>query len=229
MTMRARANPMRSSSLGLRRLVALRREGPNSKARKSRHDMRITPPRWAARLGAIPRRSGFVAANMIAEQLTIRLPGAPARYDFRILSRSHRPPPAGFIQPCLPTPADGPPSGPGWVHEIKHDGYRLMARRDSLGIRLLTRNGHNWADRYPTIVEAVNRLKARSCLIDGEAVVCDVKGLAVFGRRHRAPPIFARSLTGWMPNLTMPLSQNFFENDAAVTAGGKPCPASVRN
>jgi bifunctional non-homologous end joining protein LigD len=69
-----------------------------------------------------------------------------------------------------------------WIHEIKHDGYRLMARRDSVGIRLLTRNGHDWADRYPAIVEAVNRLRTRSCLIDGEAVVCDEKGLAVFER-----------------------------------------------
>jgi bifunctional non-homologous end joining protein LigD len=60
---------------------------------------------------------------------------------------------SGFIEPCLPSAADQPPSGPDWVHEIKHDGYRLMARRDSLGIRLLTRNGHNWAERYPTIVE----------------------------------------------------------------------------
>jgi ATP-dependent DNA ligase len=55
------------------------------------------------------------------------------------------------------------------VHEIKHDGYRLMARRDPVGIRLLTRNGHDWAPRYPLIVEAVNSLKVRSCLIDGEA------------------------------------------------------------
>jgi ATP-dependent DNA ligase len=49
-----------------------------------------------------------------------------------------------FIEPCLPSPADHPPTGPDWVHEIKHDGYRLMARRDALsvGIRLLTRNGH---------------------------------------------------------------------------------------
>jgi bifunctional non-homologous end joining protein LigD len=61
------------------------------------------------------------------------------------------------------------PSGPDWVHEIKHDGYRLMARRDPVGIRLLTRNGHDWSPRYPLIVEAVNRLKVRSCLIDGEA------------------------------------------------------------
>src|SRR6478609_10755875 len=91
------------------------------------------------------------------------------------------------IEPCLPSPGQRPPTGPGWVHEIKHDGYRLMARRDpvSVGIRLLTRNGHDWADRYPLIVEAVNHLKARSCLIDGEAVCCDDNGLAVFERIRR--------------------------------------------
>ena len=74
-----------------------------------------------------------------------------------------------FIEPCLPSPAERPPSGPDWVHEIKHDGYRLMARRDPVGVRLLTRNGHDWSDRYPLIVEAASGLKVRSCLIDGEA------------------------------------------------------------
>jgi len=48
-----------------------------------------------------------------------------------------------------------------------------MARRDSVGVRLLTRNGHDWAPRYPLIVEAVDRLKVRSRLIDGEAVASD--------------------------------------------------------
>jgi ATP-dependent DNA ligase len=48
---------------------------------------------------------------------------------------------ASFIEPCLPSPADGPPSGSNWIHEIKHDGYRLMARRDPVGIRLITRRG----------------------------------------------------------------------------------------
>src|ERR1700704_717537 len=90
-----------------------------------------------------------------------------------------------FIEPCLPSPADKPPSGSNWIHEIKHDGYRLMARRDPVGIRLLTRNGHDWADRYPLIVDAVNHLKARSCLIDGEAGCCDENGLVVFERMRR--------------------------------------------
>jgi ATP-dependent DNA ligase len=48
------------------------------------------------------------------------------------------------------------------VHEIKHDGYRLMARSDPIGIRLLTRNGNDWFARYPLIVQAVDHLRARS-------------------------------------------------------------------
>jgi ATP-dependent DNA ligase len=95
--------------------------------------------------------------------------------------------PFGFVEPCLPSPADRPPTGPNWIHEIKHDGFRLMARRDAAGIRLLTRNGHDWAARYPLIVEAVDRLKVRSTLIDGEAVACDENGLAVFERLRHKP------------------------------------------
>src|SRR6476659_4686588 len=64
---------------------------------------------------------------------------------------------ASFIEPCLPSPADQPPSGSRWIHEIKHDGFRLMARRDPVGIRLITRGGHDWSARYPLVVEAVNR------------------------------------------------------------------------
>ncbi|HEY0725544.1 MAG TPA: hypothetical protein VGD41_16410 [Pyrinomonadaceae bacterium] len=47
-----------------------------------------------------------------------------------------------FIEPCLPSPAERPASGSNWIHEIKHDGYRLMARRDPVGIRLITRRGN---------------------------------------------------------------------------------------
>ena len=93
---------------------------------------------------------------------------------------------ASFIEPCLPSPADKPPSGSNWIHEIKHDGYRLMARRDPVGIRLITRRGNDWTHRYPLVVEAVNHLKVRSCLIDGEVVCCDERGVATFQLlRHR--------------------------------------------
>jgi bifunctional non-homologous end joining protein LigD len=93
--------------------------------------------------------------------------------------------PAGFIEPCLPSVAIRPPKGPGWIHEIKHDGYRLMAQRHGVGGRLLTRNGNDWSARYPTVLDAINALKVGSCLIDGEIAVCDEYGLAVFHRlRH---------------------------------------------
>jgi bifunctional non-homologous end joining protein LigD len=77
----------------------------------------------------------------------------------------------GIIEPCLPSPADRPPSGPGWLHEIKHDGFRIMARRDTAGVRLITRNGNDFTNRFPIIVAAVAALPARSFLIDGEAIV----------------------------------------------------------
>jgi bifunctional non-homologous end joining protein LigD len=86
----------------------------------------------------------------------------------------------GIIEPCLPSPAKAPPSGPGWLHEIKHDGFRILARRDSAGVRLFTRHGNDFSSRFPFIVMAVGKLPVRSCLIDGEAIVCDQNGLAVF-------------------------------------------------
>jgi ATP dependent DNA ligase domain len=88
--------------------------------------------------------------------------------------------PSGFIEPCLPSKAARPPSGPLWVHEIKHDGYRLMVRRDGARVRCFTRNGHDWADRFPAIVEAAQRLKAQSFLIDGEAVIARDDGTPDF-------------------------------------------------
>ena len=89
---------------------------------------------------------------------------------------------AGFIEPCLPSLATKPPSGPEWIHEIKHDGYRLMICRDTAGMRLLTRRGYDWTARFPAIASAASVLRAKSFLIDGEAVCCDDKGIAVFDK-----------------------------------------------
>jgi bifunctional non-homologous end joining protein LigD len=57
---------------------------------------------------------------------------------------------ASKIEPCLPSPVRKPPSGPGWLHEIKHDGFRMMVRSDAAGVRIITRNGHNWTVRFIT-------------------------------------------------------------------------------
>jgi bifunctional non-homologous end joining protein LigD len=96
--------------------------------------------------------------------------------------------PAGLIEPCLPTRAGTPPSGPGWLHEIKHDGFRMMVLREPGRVRVYTRHGNDWSTRYPLIINAMWSLKCRSCLIDGEVVVTDHRGLSDFemlrSRRH---------------------------------------------
>ena len=88
--------------------------------------------------------------------------------------------PSGFVEPCLPSKAERPPSGPLWVHEIKHDGYRLMVRRDGSRVRCFTRNGNDWSDRFPAIVETASHLRATSFLIDGEAVIVRYDGTPDF-------------------------------------------------
>jgi ATP-dependent DNA ligase len=93
---------------------------------------------------------------------------------------------AGFIAPCLPTKTDKLPSGSQWLHEIKHDGFRVIARKDGDRLRLYSRPGNDLTYRFPLIVEALTRLRLRSCIIDGEAVACDDDGRPSFDRiRYR--------------------------------------------
>ena len=76
---------------------------------------------------------------------------------------------------CNHVSRDGhsPPNGDGWVHEIKHDGFRILARREGDRIRLFTRNGYDFAVRCPKIALAVAASPVRSCVVDGEAIVVD--------------------------------------------------------
>src|SRR6478736_6672498 len=74
--------------------------------------------------------------------------------------------PTGFIAPCLPTKAPRPPSGGLWLHEIKHDGFRVIGRKSGERVKLYSRSGNDLTDRFPLIVEALARLRSRSCIID---------------------------------------------------------------
>jgi bifunctional non-homologous end joining protein LigD len=105
------------------------------------------------------------------------------------MSRPFRLRPVGFIEPCLPSTAAKPPSGPGWLHEIKHDGYRIMAWRAADRVRLLTRNRSDFGERFPLVTEAIGGLPARSCVIDGEITVCDAQGLSVFELLRHGPRV----------------------------------------
>jgi bifunctional non-homologous end joining protein LigD len=63
--------------------------------------------------------------------------------------------PAGFIEPCLPIKADALPSGGLWLHEMKHDGFRVIARKEGARVRRYSRPGNDLTDRFPLIVEAL--------------------------------------------------------------------------
>ena len=94
--------------------------------------------------------------------------------------------PAGFVAPCLPTNSQQPPCGRDWLHQIKHDGIRIIARKTDTRVRLYSRPGNDLTKRFPLIVEALARLRARSCIVDGEAVACGDNGIALFERiRYR--------------------------------------------
>jgi bifunctional non-homologous end joining protein LigD len=88
------------------------------------------------------------------------------------------------FEPCIPTRGTQVPAGPEWLHEIKHDGYRLIVVRDGARVRLFTRNGHDWTGRYPLIVEAALKHRQTSFVIDGEAVLLGVDGVSDFNGLH---------------------------------------------
>jgi len=87
------------------------------------------------------------------------------------------------FEPCIPKRGTKVPAGPHWLHEIKHDGYRLIVQRKR--VRLFTRNGHDWSERYPLITEAALRNRNTSFVIDGEAVLLGVDGISDFDGLHR--------------------------------------------
>jgi bifunctional non-homologous end joining protein LigD len=95
----------------------------------------------------------------------------------RIIERSALP---GFVEPALATLVVKAPDSARFIHEIKFDGYRMQARLDRGKVKLLTRKGLDWTERFPTVAEAIARLPAGSALIDGELVSEDAKGISRF-------------------------------------------------
>jgi ATP-dependent DNA ligase len=83
-------------------------------------------------------------------------------------------------EPCLPRLAKAPPAGPGWIHEIKHDGFRILAELNAGGVKLITRKGFDLTHRLPLAAAAIAALPAGSCIVDGAAIACDASGLSVF-------------------------------------------------
>jgi ATP-dependent DNA ligase len=71
------------------------------------------------------------------------------------------------FEPCIPTAGKAVPAGKDWFHEIKYDGYRLIVQRDGDRVRLFTRNGYDWAGRFPWLVETALKIRRKQFVIDG--------------------------------------------------------------
>ncbi|WP_442203800.1 non-homologous end-joining DNA ligase [Rhizobium sp. RAF56] len=89
------------------------------------------------------------------------------------------------IEPCLALLKEEPPKGDAWIYEIKWDGYRLAVHVEPNNVRILTRGGHDWTPRFPSIAEAAKAL-GRTMILDGEAVVLDKEGRPDFGLLQQA-------------------------------------------
>jgi bifunctional non-homologous end joining protein LigD len=149
----------------------LRGAAPAQRARRTAATVKASAAAKAE--AATPRaQAGTKAKTRPAATALARRAGAPAAGR-----RASLP---DFVAPSLASLRTVPPSGPGWLHEIKFDGYRLEARLDRGKVQLLTRNRQDWTHRFPPIAKAVAALPAERALLDGELVVENEQGISSF-------------------------------------------------
>ncbi len=100
--------------------------------------------------------------------------------------RAAKPPKWGFVEPMLATRVEDAPDGDQWLHEIKYDGYRLLASASGENVKLYTRNGLDWTGKFQTIADALAALKLKDVLLDGEVAVAQANGRTDFGALQRS-------------------------------------------
>src|SRR3954464_288375 len=94
----------------------------------------------------------------------------------RSLVRDRRLLPLGFIETCQPVLSNVVPIGSEWIHEVKYDGWRILARKDGDRVRLWSRNGRDWTADFPGIVAALITLPVQDCILDSEALAHNQEG-----------------------------------------------------
>ena len=98
----------------------------------------------------------------------------------RSAARSGKGASLGFIRPLRPVLVPSPPTGGGWLHEIKHDGYRTVVVVQDSTARAFSHNGHDWSNRYAPVVRCAGGLACRSAVLDGEMIVQGADGVSDF-------------------------------------------------
>ena len=130
-------------------------------------------PGWSSKTGRIVAPGG-------AQKPAKPVP-AESRVSPASIEHAKKAPMPGFVEPMLASLAKSPPSGERWLHEIKFDGYRLEAQIQRGGVRLLTRTGLDWTEKFGgAVITAFKGLPVREALIDGELVVENAAGASNF-------------------------------------------------
>ncbi len=124
-----------------------------------------------------PKRKTPASLQPMRKSRTLKRPRQAAARAMEQAQRSALP---GFVEPALATLIDKAPDGARWIHEIKFDGYRIQARLDHGKVKLLTRKGLDWTEKFPTVAETIAKLPVDTALIDGELVSEDAKGISRF-------------------------------------------------
>jgi bifunctional non-homologous end joining protein LigD len=140
-------------------------------------------------------------------------------------------PPPSWIEPCIPTLVEKPPSGPNWRHEAKWDGYRVQIHINDGAVNVRTRKGLDWTGKFPAIAADAVKLKCRNALIDGEAVVVDAKGRPDFAGLQRVVGDGGANIVAYVFDLlfldgrdlrALPLSERRQALDQIVALAGQP-------
>jgi len=157
-----------AGSVSVRRSLAKAESGDPGRKRKKKLDSRL---RGNERSGAAEKSRALLATREVLRE-------KPARH-----AKSAFP---AFIPPQLATLHERTPDGAQWIHEVKFDGYRMQARLADGQVRLLTRKGLDWTEKFARVADAVIKLKVDTALIDGEIVVEDSKGVSDFSALQEA-------------------------------------------
>ncbi|MGC4089055.1 MAG: DNA ligase D [Polyangiaceae bacterium] len=141
------------------------------------------------------------------------------------------------IEPQLATLVSAPPEGDDWIHEIKFDGYRIMARIEAARVTLLSRNGKDWTDKLPSLAHTLAELQVEAALLDGELVALDENGLSDFQRLQNSLGSGDDSLVYYAFDLlhldgrdlsSLPLTERKALLRRALSAASKPMAERVR-
>jgi bifunctional non-homologous end joining protein LigD len=135
-----------------------------------------------------PRKPRPIGLNKETEEPALKSGRIRRRADFKKPELLLEPMPAR-VDPCLAQLTMRPPKGNDWRYEIKWDGYRAHIHREPKGVRILTKNGHDWTHKFPAIAEAALALTPTTYIMDGEIVVLDEEGRSDFN-------LLVRSLGG---------------------------------